>query len=401
MPSAVGAFQNSSGIFGYKFMQSFDAIHITSFKMSDSNKSGIVEIPDKIDGYYVENIDKQAFANNSLIKSIILSPHLLIISDRAFSDCVNLETVRFPKSLIRIGHSSFAGCTSLKSVSLDSVSYIDTGAFAGCKNLESINLGNKIETIHSSLITNNDKLETLILPEGVKKIFPYAFLDCTNLKNINIPSSVISIPGGVFTKLPSLTNVIINPKNKYFYIKDDVLYQKHIFEDLGTETYSLVSVFPKKNDINFVIPSNVNRIMSHAFSGSKIHNLQIPESVTSIENRAFDNMINLQRLKIPSSVKACAFIMFENESIKFIDFSNGIKDLVLSLPEDSNALKVVRLPITLDRINITTIHPDTKLLLSKETNIFKELKDDDYNICCAVSELNKMLTEIENENKEL
>ena len=47
-----------------------------------------------------------------------------------------------------------------------------------------------------------DSLVSVVIPEGITHIFPYAFEGCDNLKNVTIPKSLIKLGHGVFDRTP-------------------------------------------------------------------------------------------------------------------------------------------------------------------------------------------------------
>lgn len=386
-----------SGTFLYKVSPDLNSVTIIDFKINPHNKTGIVDIPDKIDGLYVELIDKLAFHRDVFIKTVNLPQHLLTISDAAFSDCSCLEHVSFPKSLVRIGQSAFAGCTSLREVKLYEVGYISFDAFAECPSIESLDLGSKLKVIQSHLITQNDNFKVLKIPEGVHKIFFGAFANCHNVEEIHISKSVNAISGGAFSSLPSLKRIIVHPENPHFFVENGVLCQRHgNFPDI----YSLVAVPAQKDDTNFNIPNKINRILPYAFDGSRIHNVNIPASVSTLGHNCFDNTVNMQKIKIPASIKDCRLIMHKSNNIHTIEFANGITKIVLGFDFRGSPVKIVKLPSTLNHIDIRDVNPDTKFVFPKETKVSKEMEYNKYNVRYGASEISKMLSEFEETNKD-
>ncbi len=116
-------------------------------------------IPDEIDGHTVKYIGKEAFANDSALKKVIIPDSVEVVHDYAFSTCVNLKTVEFSRNLKEIGLGAFFGCTSLKNAELpDTLEKIDGSAFENCK-----------------------LLKNLKIPKNCTEIGTDAFLGCENL----------------------------------------------------------------------------------------------------------------------------------------------------------------------------------------------------------------------------
>ncbi len=91
-------------------------------------------------GEGIQNIEKNAFANDISLKNIVFSRNLISIGENAFENNVSLTSINFKDtSLEALGSSVFAGCTSLNDITLpSSLKEISESLFAGCTSLETI-----------------------------------------------------------------------------------------------------------------------------------------------------------------------------------------------------------------------------------------------------------------------
>lgn len=170
-------------------------------------------------------LEPQAFSFCRQLKKVILPDGIKEIGESAFSDCTSLEGIEIPKSVTKICDHAFEDC-GLKTLTIpDTVEEIHWTAFYGCNQLESITLpafafpvvrytGAKIVTITGgdTIPTNkgnfNETVETIILPDTIITIEPYAFYEYVALKNLVIPKSVKNIGTRAFChnfELGSLT----------------------------------------------------------------------------------------------------------------------------------------------------------------------------------------------------
>ena len=91
-----------------------------------------------------------------------------------------------PDDVVRIGDFSFAGCTTLTSITIpESVKSIGFNSFSGCKGLKSITIPNSVTEIESS-----------------------AFYYCRGLTSVTLGSGITSIESGAFEECPSLDSVV-------------------------------------------------------------------------------------------------------------------------------------------------------------------------------------------------
>ena len=97
------------------------------------------------------------------------------ISSRAFANCVNIQSVILPSSVIEIGSSAFDN-SSLTSINLpNSIEKIGMFAFSSCNSLLSLSLPESISRIEQGLSSYNENLSYLIIPENVNYIGLSAF----------------------------------------------------------------------------------------------------------------------------------------------------------------------------------------------------------------------------------
>ena len=199
----------------------------------------------------VTSIGQFAFLNCNSLVSVIIPEGVTSIKDRTFSGCNSLASVTIPESVTYIGVNAFSSCGSLVSVILPKgVTGIDTFAFYGCDSLASVTIPDTVTSVGNfafsccdnlksvyttdlaawckiefkdryesnplsngaDLYINGKKATSVVIPNGVTRIGPYAFYGCSSLVTVTIPESVASISEQAFEKCGSLTAVSI-PKS--------------------------------------------------------------------------------------------------------------------------------------------------------------------------------------------
>ena len=268
-----------------------------------------------------------------------------IICDEAFSGCRSLKSLVIPDGVTSIGDGAFFFCRFLSGIVIpNSVASIGDSAFEGCSSLEYISLpksviclnGNpffywngKLECLSPNFIYEDDVLfnkdkskiisfrnqavKSYIIPNSVTSIGEWAFEGCSSLTDIVIPDSVTSIGESVFSGCSSLEyislpkSVICLNGNPFFNWngKLECLSPNFIYEDdvLFNKDKSKIISFRNQAVISYIIPDSVTSIGDRAFSGcSFLFGIVIPNSVTSIGDRTFCGCSFLTEVDIPDSV---------------------------------------------------------------------------------------------------
>ena len=255
-----------------------------------SNYSGSIIIPEKVTyesvEYSVTSIGELAFYWSG-ITSVSIPNSVTSIGEQAFYLCESLTSITIPNSVTNISKKAFESCSGLTSVNIpNSLKWIEKGTFAGCKNLTSITIPNSV---------------TLIGKE--------AFESCSGLTSLTIPNSVTNIGDGAFRGCSGLTSITVEEGNSTFDSRDNC---NAIIE---TSTNQLILGCQ-----NTKIPNSVTSIGERAFYGcSGLTSLTIPNSVTSIGYDAFESCFNLTSVTIPNSVTSIkSFAFFGNPNLSVV-----------------------------------------------------------------------------------
>lgn len=158
----------------------------------------------------VTTLKSGVFAGKATLKKVIIPASVTAIEDRAFYDCIGLETVEFAENsaLDTIGEWAFRNCVSLKSIAIPSkVTKLNGYTFYNCKSLVKVTLPEKLTHIGYYFYTYYG-VETTGNDGG------FVFAHCENLKEINIPESVQWIQNYAFLNCKSLTEITLNANDK-------------------------------------------------------------------------------------------------------------------------------------------------------------------------------------------
>ncbi|MBQ3066901.1 MAG: leucine-rich repeat protein [Clostridia bacterium] len=139
-----------------------------------------------------------------------------------------------------------------------------------------------------------------------------------------------------------------------------------LFEDIDENSYAVVGR-GNCEDIDVVIPSTYNgkpvvSIGARAFENDNLQNVTIPNSVTSIYDRAFTGCSNLQSITIPNSVTYLDYGVFDGcLALITVALPNGIESIPVSTFVDCSNLQYVTIPNSVTSIGNTAFSNCTKL----------------------------------------
>lgn len=231
-----------------------------------------------------------------------------------FKDCVNLQSATILGDGATFGSSIFEGCTSLTSVTLTNPTTISTSMFKNCSSMTSYTIpetvtkigalafvgtsitsihfpanvteigyemANGVTTLKTITFAENSQLKfidhiafygsgltgDIVIPEGVTEIDYNAFAK-TAITSVKLPSTLITIRSSVFHTCTALTQI---------HIPASVTY---IGSDCWTNCSSLT-------EVTFDPACQVTHIYANTFSGTKITEITLPNTVTSIAQGAF------------------------------------------------------------------------------------------------------------------
>lgn len=322
-PSAitVSAFTTTSnGIFTAPSGYAYSPVTVSvSGGSGDSKENEIVMRT--ISGMYVNNdvsaIGSYAFAYCVSLTSVNLA-NCECISDHAFFECNNLETVAFSSSCSYIGSYAFSGCRKLDGVSFpncysismyafntcinmkyayfQNCSHIDTNAFNGCSSLTSVSFPNCV-TISTNCFRQCYSLESVFLP-NCERIGASAFM-FAGLRNISLPACAY-MESSVFMNCSKLENIYL-PVCGTVGINAFANCSNMSYADLPVLTNLVASCFMNCYRLESISIPMCSRINASAFwKCSGLLSVILP-SVNSIYANAFLSCANLYSVYLLST----------------------------------------------------------------------------------------------------
>ena len=235
-------------------------------------------------GSETNEIKPHAFSRCSALETITLTPKIIYIDEFAFSDCSSLKSIALPAGLEMLDKSCFLGCSSLASVTFGNVTEIREKVFYGCKALTNVVLPATLTKLDKAAFDGCSSLTEITLPKKLKTLGEAVFEGCTALQAINVAdgnASFASADGVLFNK--AKTNLLAFPAGKtgaYAVpsgteeIAAPIAITTDVFEDVdlntcvlnvpeeGVEAYKADAQWGKFKNINGIMPSGVNDVVS-------------------------------------------------------------------------------------------------------------------------------------------
>ena len=221
-------------------------------------------------------------------------------------------------SVTKIGNFAFCMLNDLIHVSIpSSVRSIGFEAFSGCSKLESIDMKEGLQEICQESFRDCVSLRSVLLPSGLESIGFAAFGGCQELTSIIIPASVSDIHVTSFYGCNALGSIIVEEGN---------------------------SVYDSRYNCNAIIKTADNMLLIGCM------NTVIPESITSIGEKAFTYCQGLSEIVVPGSVREIGKYAFQNcTNLRKLTLSEGLQAIRWGAFWDCG-LKTVTVPASVREI---------------------------------------------------
>jgi len=182
---------------------------------------------------------------------------------------------------------------NLSSLDLADAKIVSGGDTYGCSRYT------EDDAITYGMFGDCSRLETIVLPDNVRRIDHEAFINCTGLTTLTIPASAISV--STSSGCVGLTTIKVSSANGNFKSIDGVLY--------NSDATSLLW-FPLGKQGEYEIPSTVTTIEDRAFEGCAIQKLILPDNITEIGMAAFHNS-KIEEVWLPDKLKLLPTATFQ------------------------------------------------------------------------------------------
>ena len=214
------------------------------------------------------------------------------------------------------------------------VTSIGNYAFSSCYSLTSITIPNGVTSIGDYAFWYCGNLTSVTIPDGVTNIGDYAFCYCNSLTSVTIPDGVTSIGYRAFDGCGKLNQINVDTANTAYSSMNGVLFDKDKTE--------LIRYPEGKTDTSYAIPNSVTSIDFRAFEDCKsLASITIPNSVTSIGDRAFDGCDKLTQINVGlanTTYSSENGVLFDKDKTELIIYPEGKADASYAIPNSVTSI---------------------------------------------------------------
>ena len=267
-----------------------------------------------------------------------------------FNNRKALLSIILPAHVETIGYGAFYNCINLESMVLpeglkrleDGYYYYggnnQHGVFESCTSLRTVSFPSTLEHIGQEAFNGCSVLDDVVLNEGLATIASGAFESCSSLKKISFPEGLKTIGYGSFRYCTSLKQI------EFHEGLTSIGYTSDYYESYDRS--SEYGVFYGCSSLEKVkLPAGLEAIGYSCFYGcNKLKDVVIPDGVNYLGQYAFYNCQALTAIDLPETLKQCGSEPFhgcvnlENVTCKAL-LPPVLKDGLLSLDDMGLALK--------------------------------------------------------------
>lgn len=179
----------------------------------------------------------------------------------------------------------------------ESLISIDSEAFSRCDRLTEVVIPSHVETLANQSFSYCTNLHTISLPESLTRLGTYVFWYCSSLNNVKLPSGITSIPYGCFTNCTSLDTIELS--------------------------------------------NNIVDIDIYAFSNTGFTTFILPDSVVSLDTDVFKDCKNLTEFTFGSGIQTIGGTRSGDSTVYTVPFigCNALTNINCPFGKDSELAK--------------------------------------------------------------
>ena len=269
-------------------------------------------------------------------KRIIMPRTINDLGERTFMGCGNLQEVVMFQAPNTIGKEAFRSCGSLMLIpDMSKVESVGEMAFYNC-----VQLGMLKQTKHldlTSAVTISDEafygckmIEAVDFSATLKSIGDYAFYNCTSLADVKLSPNISRLSYYSFQNTPWL--------NANKEVVDGITYLGTVAIEIDRNmstlspregTLGIADMFhrPGAKITTINLPSSLLYIGKLSLNGINLTDIQLPEALECIGERAFEGWTSLKEISFPASLKEIGRMAFNGCGLEEVIISDNVEEI--------------------------------------------------------------------------
>lgn len=216
--------------------------------------------------------------------------YTVVSAKRDDYSCLMLPKRYKGKPVTGIADGAFEGYTAATSAMIpESIERIGARAFFNCTEIYILMLEEGLIEIGDEAFANLSSLNNLSLPYSLEYIGDRAFAR-TALSSVSIGACVSQIGKAVFAGCTYLESIEVDEDNEYYYSDGQCL--------IDSQDDTLIAGCNGSE-----IPNGVSALGEEAFAECEFEEIEIPDNIVGIYDRAFMDCANLVQVTLPASLK--------------------------------------------------------------------------------------------------
>ena len=237
-----------------------------------------------------------------------------------------------------IGKYAFSDCDRLNSIILkEGIDTIDNYAFESCSAIQSVEIPNSVKKLGNGAFSWCSQLGRVKIGNGLTSIEDYTFAG-TALRSVTIPQNITSILDDVFVSCKNLRYVILNDGDSDLYIGHN--YSSPLFCDCPLD-----SVYVGRNIYYSTLSNNG---YSPFYCNKSLRSVRMTNKETEISDNEFYGCANLKNVRIGNKITKIGDWAFSGcSSLDYFAFAGKVKSIGKEAFSDcTNIKKIVSLATT-------------------------------------------------------
>lgn len=292
------------------------------------------------------------------------------------------DVITIPQSVKTIGKGAFCGSQSKRVIIPKKVETIDKLAFAGLERLETVEFseGSELKTIADYAFATYGRKASATLDLSVlsklKKVGNYAFSVKDSyfeekIKTVILPNNLSELEVGICPFGSKLETIEISKDNKNYSVVGNCLIKDSTVV-LGTRLSIIPAEYEYTDANNNTSKIKINKIGKCAFAGADISTVEIPSSIETIEESAFEGCTGKTSLALHKGLNTIGNRAFAN--VALTDISFGTDSTLKQIGDEafsSATIKQLSIPSTVKTIGRNAFASAHLEKLTFETRIEK------------------------------